>query len=85
MAQFAAIAFIAHQAGIGMAGEHEFDDGFTSFLNLGRLGVDHHPRSYRCDTGCQKRACARFLYQADSAGSERGQLRLIAECRDINT
>ncbi|MBT9160025.1 MAG: hypothetical protein DDT26_01298 [Dehalococcoidia bacterium] len=51
LAQLAAVALIAYHAGIGVAGQHQFEYGLAAFQHLWRAGIYHHPRGYRGNAG----------------------------------
>jgi hypothetical protein len=50
LAQLASVAFVAHKAGIGMAGEHELNYISAMFHNTRGVCIDDHSWGYGCDT-----------------------------------
>ncbi len=71
LAQLAAVALIAYQAGIGVAGQHQFEYGLAAFQYLWGAGIYHHSRGYRGNAGGQQCAGALVLHQAYPASTIR--------------
>ena len=66
-----------------MASQHELDYDLAVLQYLGGCRVNHHTWGYGGDTGCQECAGAFVFHQADATGTNWGQMRVMAQCRDI--
>jgi hypothetical protein len=67
-----------------MAGQHQVNDGLAVRDNSFGVGVDDHSLGYRGDAGSHQGTGLFVFYQADAAGADRGQVGIVAECRDIH-
>jgi hypothetical protein len=77
--QLATVALVADEAGVRMAGEEKLNHGSPRLDHFGRFSIDHHSRGNGGDAGCQQGAVGFVLDKANSAGTYRFEMGIVAK------
>ena len=83
--QLAVAVLLTAQAILRVIGQKQLQHCFACFTYLGGISFYYHTLAYRIYAGSNQSARTAGFYHTQAAGTLRTQVRMIAQCRNINT
>ena len=83
--QLAVAVLLAAQAVLRVIGQKQLQYCFTRFAYFGSISFYYHTLAYRIYAGGNQSTRTAGLYHTQATGTLRTQVRMIAQCRNINT